>query len=135
MPGIFISYRREDAAASAGRLFDHLQERFGKDSVFFDIEMEPGADFVDAIEQAVGSCDVLLVVISRTWLDCVDGAGRRRLEKSGDFVRLEIATAVNGKVRLIPILVDGAQMPEAEMLPEELRPLARRSAVELRHTR
>ena len=135
MSGIFISYRREDASAHAsGRLHALLKQRFGSDAVFFDIEIEPGADFVDTIEQAVGSCDVLLVVISRTWLECVDSAGTRRLEKNGDFVRLEIETALLGNVLLIPILIDGAQMPEAEMLPGKLKPLARRQAVELRHS-
>ncbi|MDP2840888.1 MAG: toll/interleukin-1 receptor domain-containing protein, partial [Candidatus Methanoperedens sp.] len=64
MPGIFISYRREDTAGHAGRIFDRLREKFGRDKVFMDVAgIEPGVDFVEAIDRAVGSCDVLLVII------------------------------------------------------------------------
>jgi hypothetical protein len=78
--GIFISYRREDSAGHAGRLFDHLSEQFGKDRVFMDVAgIEPGVDFVESIDRAVGSCDVLIAVIGRKWLDCADSTGKRRL--------------------------------------------------------
>jgi ankyrin repeat protein len=136
MPGIIISYRHEHTAGSAGRLVDRLGERFGKASVFIDIlNIEPGADFVDVIERAVATCDALLVLISREWADCVDSAGRRRLENANDFVRQEIAVGLRAKVRLIPILIDGAVMPAPETLPEDLRALVRRKAAELRHSR
>jgi beta-lactam-binding protein with PASTA domain len=136
MPGVFISYRREDSAGHAGRLFDRLSSHFGKDRVFMDVsDIEPGTDFVEAIDKAVGSCDVLVVVIGKEWLTCTDAAGRRRLENPSDFIRLETVTALRRNVRVIPVLVQGAAMPDADNLPEDLKNLARRQAVEISDTR
>ncbi len=136
MPGIFISYRREDSAGHAGRLFDRLSSHFGKDRVFMDVsDIEPGTDFVEAIDKAVGSCDVLVVVIGKEWLTCADAAGHRRLDNPNDFIRLETATALKRNIRVIPVLVQGASMPSAENLPGDLENLARRQAVEISDTR
>lgn len=136
MPGVFISYRRQDSAGHAGRLFDRLLARFGPDRVFMDVAgIEAGTDFVEAIEQAVGSCDVLLAVIGKEWLDSRHKDGSRRLDDPHDFVRLEIGAALKRKVRVVPLLVEGGAMPSAEDLPEELKSLARRQAVELRDNR
>jgi hypothetical protein len=136
MNGIFISYRREDAAGHAGRLFDRLAARFGKDSVFMDVEgIEAGVDFIETIDAAVGRCDVLLAVIGRGWLSSQNSQGKRRLDDPQDFVRVETASALARKVRVVPVLVEGAQMPVAEELPEDLRGLTRRQAVELRDSR
>jgi beta-lactam-binding protein with PASTA domain len=136
MPGVFISYRREDSAGHTGRLFDRLRARLGHDRVFMDITgIEAGVDFVDTIERAIGSCDVLLAVIGPEWLSCSDVRGRPRLEDPNDLIRIEIAAALTRKVRVIPVLIAGASMPSAQSLPEDLKPLARRQAAELRDTR
>jgi len=136
MAGIFISYRREDAAGHAGRLFDRLAQHFGRDKVFMDVAgIEPGVDFAEAIDQAVGSCDVLIVVIGKEWARTADAAGKRRLDDPNDFVRLEVTTALRRNVRVIPLLVDGAPLPLTENLPEDLQKLARRNAFELRDGR
>jgi hypothetical protein len=80
MPGIFISYRREDSAGHAGRLYDRLSQHFGRSRVFMDVaQIEAGLDFVEAIEQAVGSCRVLLVMIGGSG-SSADERGRRRLD-------------------------------------------------------
>ena len=121
MSYIFISYRRIDSAGHVGWLNDDLSERFGQDHIFRDIEtIQPGADFVEAIQQAVGSCDVLLAVIGRQWLAVTDATGRRRLDDPDDFVRLEIATALARNIPVIPVLVQGASMPAAHELPGPL---------------
>lgn len=136
MPRVFISYRRQDAKWPAGRLKDQLEAHFGSGNVFMDVDtLEPGEDFVEAIEQAVGSCDALVAVIGRDWLTSSDGSGRRRLDDPNDFVRLEIATALRRKVRVTPVLVDGATMPLITQLPEDLTSLARRHALELSEQR
>jgi hypothetical protein len=128
--GIFISYRREDAPAYAGRLYDQLAERFGDEHVFMDVDtIEPGADFVARIEDAVGSAAVLLVVMGRGWLESKDEQGRRRLDDPKDFVRLEVASALRRDVRVIPVLVGGARMPEEDELPAALAVLSRRNAL------
>lgn len=134
MDGIFISYRRDDSAGYAGRLYDRLSAHFGTDQVFMDVAgIELGTDFVTAIEQAVGSCKVLIVVIGDEWLTTTDAAGRRRLDDPHDFVRLETSVALEREIRVVPVLVGGALMPRGDELPAELKALARRQAIEISH--
>jgi hypothetical protein len=128
-PTVFVSYRREDSAGHAGRLYDALAARFGERSVFMDVELAPGIDFVERIVQAVGACDVLVVVIGPHW------AGPR-LDDPTDFVRLEVQTALERPdVRVVPALVGGARMPAAGELPGSLEALTRRNAIELSDAR
>ena len=126
MARIFLNYRREDSRADAGRLYDHLSQRFGPDNIFMDLDKIPlGHDFVEVIQNAVGSCDVLLAVIGRQWLTSTDPQGQRRLDNPEDFVRLEIVTALERRIRVIPVLVGGASMPRSTELPDVLQPFAR----------
>ena len=135
MSKIFLNYRRQDSAAFAGRLYDHFVEHFGQDSVFIDIDtISLGVDFVEAIQEKMAICEVLLVLIGKQWLTCSDTAGRR-LDNPNDFVRLEIVAAKDRGIRIIPVLVDGAEMPREELLPDALRFLARRNATELSYLR
>lgn len=124
---IFISYRRQDGSGYAGRVFDRLKARFGSERVFLDVtDIEPGLDFVEAIEKAVGSCDALVVVIGRHW-------SRLLAEKAKgddpDFVGLEVATALDRNVRVVPVLVGNAVMPRPGDLPDAVKTLARRQAI------
>lgn len=129
---IFVSYRRSDTQHPAGRLAEHLEARFGPRSVFMDVDrIEPGQDFAQTVVDEVGACDVLLVMIGEHWLD---EQGRRRLHDPHDIVALEITTALERDIRLIPVLVDGAPPPRVDDLPSALAPLARRHAVRLEHT-
>jgi TIR domain len=133
---IFISYRREETAYPAGWLFDRLAEHFGDGQVFKDVDsIELGDDFVEVIHNAVGSCDVLLALIGEHWMTITDEHGQRRLDNPDDFVRLEIEAALKRKIRVIPILVEGATMPRADELPSSLATLVRRQALELSPTR
>jgi hypothetical protein len=135
MPGIFISYRREDCPGHAGRIFDRLRSKFGTDVVFMDVvAIEAGVDFVDVLHKAVGSCDALLAVIGPQWVSASHG-GKRRLDDPRDFVRLEIAGALERNVRVLPVLVEGASVPSTDDLPADLQALTRRQAVELRDGR
>jgi hypothetical protein len=129
---IFINYRRDDTPGQAGRLYDALSGRFGEESVFMDVDkIEPGADFIRAIDTAVGSCDVLIALIGRQWLTAVDDRGRRRLDNPEDVVSIEIRAALERDIPVIPALVEGTQMPASDELPEGLAALARRNALEL----
>jgi hypothetical protein len=133
---IFISYRRRDSSGYAGRVADRLVKEFGDQQCFRDVEdIESGTDFVQAIENAVGSCEVLIVVIGPDWLHIKDAAGKRRLDDPRDFVRLEIETALQRDVRVIPVLVGGADMPSPEQLPPSINRLAYRQATEISDTR
>ena len=140
---IFLNYRREDTAGHAGRLWDALSDGvealpgFDETQIFMDIDnIEPGVDFREAIRQAVQVSDVFLTVIGRHWLTATDSNGRRRLDNAGDFVRVEIEAALeraaeHHDVRVVPIRVQGADMPGVEDLPIELAGLAHRNAIEL----
>jgi hypothetical protein len=132
---VFINYRREDTAGHTGRLHDILRERF-RGRIFMDIDtIGAGQDFVQAIDDAVGKCKVLLVMIGSQWVSLKDAAGGRRLDNPGDFVRREIAAALGRGVTVIPVLVEGAKMPREDELPDELKILSRHNAVELSDTR
>jgi hypothetical protein len=137
VPGrIFVSYRHEETSYPAGWLFDRLVGHFGRDQIFKDIDsIELGDDFIEVITAAVGACDVLLALIGDQWLTMTGQDGRRRLDDPHDFVRLEIEAALTRNVRVIPILVEGAQMPRADQLPASLATLVRRQALELSPSR
>jgi type II secretory pathway pseudopilin PulG len=136
MAGIFICYRRTDAEGWAGRLSDALKAELGRVNIFRDIEdIPPGVEFDAYIDDAVGSCDVLIALIGPRWLTVTDKNGVRRLDDPSDFTRLEIATALKRNVRVIPALLGGAQMPETGSLPDDIKSLARRQAYELSDSR
>lgn len=128
---IFISYRRRETAGHAGRLYDKLSEHFGADRVFMDLTMEPGVDFADTISEAVGECGALVALIGDEWLTVTDASGRRRIDDPADIHRMEIEAALDRKVLVIPALVQDAEMPTADDLPDPLDPLVRRQSVEL----
>ncbi len=136
MPRIFISYRRDDSSGHTGRIFDRLEGHFGQGQVFMDVgAIRPGLDFGEVVQEAVGVCDGLVAVIGRDWLQASDTSGARRLDDPADLVRLEIATALERDIRVIPVLVQGAQMPLATDLPEGLTALARRNSIEVSDNR
>src|SRR3974390_3527553 len=129
---IFISYRREESRWSARSLNDRLSVSFGPKQIFMDIDtIALGEDFVRAIETTVAKCDVLIAVIGNNWLTSKDDQGGRRLDNPEDFVRMEIATALKREIRVIPVLVDGALMPRSTQLPDDLKPLVRRNALQI----
>jgi TIR domain-containing protein len=136
VPSIFISYRRDDTPGYAGRLYDRILREFGRDNVFIDVDaLQPGDDFVDAIRDKLQKCDLMLALIGKRWLTAIDEQGRPRLEDEGDYVRIEIQTALDRGLRTIPVLVERAAMPRLQDLPQPLRGLARRQAIELSDTR
>jgi tetratricopeptide (TPR) repeat protein len=135
MSKIFVSYRRDDAGGYAHAICSQLVHDFSKDRVFMDVDtIEPGVDFVGVIEKAVGECDVLLALIGKGWAG-VGNDGKSRLDDPGDFVRLEISTALARDIRVIPVLLGGMTMPSRETMPDPLKPLSRRNAIEISHTR
>jgi hypothetical protein len=136
MGKIFICYRRDDSIATAGRLRDTLVQTFGRRNVFVDVyDIPHGRDFLQILERKVAECDVFLAVIGPHWLNACDESGQRRLNDQDDFVGIEIASALKREsVAVIPILVDGADMPMSADLPTPLQPLVRRNAFELRNS-
>lgn len=134
--GIFVSYRRDDARQAAGRLADDLAKHFGDASIFRDIEgIELGVDFVEALNRALAACEVMLVLIGPRWLDIRDAKGNRRLDDPRDWIRQEISTALQRGIRVVPVLIDGTPLPDEADLPDDLKPLVRRQALEVADTR
>jgi TIR domain len=131
---VFISYRREGTAAYARLLYERLNDRF-PGSIFLDLkDITPGDDFERVITDKVSLCQVLVALIDRDWISRRDGRGQRRLDDPRDFVRLEIATALNRNIRVIPALLNGAVMPDEGELPECLRGLVKRQAISVTDT-
>lgn len=136
MSRIFINYRRQDTEGYVGRLYDHLLKQFKPHDIFMDVQnIEPGADFVQVLEDAVSACDIFLAMIGPHWGKLTNENGERRLDEWNDFVRIELETALKqGKV-VIPVLVGGAKMPNPNTLPESIQTLSRRNAITLTHSR
>jgi hypothetical protein len=133
---VFINYRRDETAGIAGRLHDRLAKEFGKQNVFMDVDsIEPGLDFVKQLDDQVASCAILLAVIGPHWIEAADAAGERRLHQPDDYLRIEIASALKRNIPVVPVLLDGARMPHVDELPDDLKSLTRRQAIELRHSR
>lgn len=129
IPLVFISYRRDDSSGHAGRLYDSLCERWGKDRVRMDLgDIPPGADYAEAAREMVGRSDVLLVLIGKRWLQ---GTNRERLSDDQDLLRVEVETALQENVHIIPVLLNGTPIPDPEALPISLMPLLRRNAFEV----
>ena len=129
----FVSYRRHDSADAAGRIYDRLVAQYGHEGVFKDVDNIPlGADFRQVISDAVGSCAVLLAVIGRDWLTASNERGDRRLDDPSDFVRIEIETALQRTIPVIPLLVRDASIPPEDALPDSLRDLVYRNGIRIR---
>jgi hypothetical protein len=132
--GVFISYRRDDAPHFAGRLHCMLTREFGDNRIFIDVEhVAPALDFEKKIEEALEECDALLVVIGVDWLDAARSSSGNHWTKSPDYVQLEIGIAIRRGLRLFPILVDGARMPDLGALPTDLALLSRYSGIHVAH--
>jgi hypothetical protein len=121
MPKVFISYRRDDSQDITGRIYDRLSQRYGRGNVVLDEDAVPiGVNFRDYLFEQVKQCDVLLVIIGRTWITVTGTDARRRLDAPHDYVRIEIESAVKSRKPVIPVLVGQANMPDEAQLPQSL---------------
>ena len=126
-----LSYRRDDSGLIAGRICDRLRTQYGRDAVYMDIDSAPiGVDYRTHIKDSLARCDVLLAVIGRHWLGTGD-IGARRIDEPDDLVHLEVAHALARDIRVVPLLVEDAQMPSREELPEDLKGLKYRNALRI----
>ena len=117
-PRIFIAYRRDDSQGFARSIHDRLAQHFGPDAVFRDInDIEPGRPWEEAIDEALASCDVFVLLIGRGWLEATDDEGKRRIEDPEDRHRREIETAINRHIRMFVALMEDAHMPRKKQLP------------------
>lgn len=133
MPKIFISYRRSLNHETAGRIAHQLKLAFGDDNVFQDLDIEPGDNFEEILTDRITRCSVLLVLIGKGWSTVEDADGNKRLFQEDDWVRFEVNLGLKRKeCRVIPILLDGAKMPDENQLPKSIWGLAKCQAFHLR---
>jgi hypothetical protein len=131
---IFISYRRDDTAAAAGRLYDRLWRLLSKSNVFFDISaIEGGENFETKIVSEIERSDAALVLIGKKWLEPSQKSGKPRIWDADDYVRAEVRASLQRSILVLPVLVDGTQMPSPEQLPDDIRAVTARNALLLRH--
>jgi len=129
-PKIFISYRHGDAAGYTLLLHQELVKRFGPEDVFIDNNIPPGADWYETVKKAADTCKALIVVIGKEWFALLNQRASTE-EQSPDYLRMEILTALRRKIKIFPILVDGARMPEPHELPRELADLTLHQYIEV----
>jgi TIR domain len=130
---LFISYRRQDSGDTVGRIHDHLERGFEEEHLFLDVDRQAaGEDYRTVVGRALERADVVLAVIGTHWLTVADRDGRRRLDDPEDMVRIELETAFERRLRVIPVLIEGANMPGAVDVPAPLEPLCYRTAVPVR---
>ncbi|MFG6105396.1 toll/interleukin-1 receptor domain-containing protein [Leptothoe sp. EHU-05/26/07-4] len=123
---IFISYRRADSRSTTERIYDRLKTAFGDDAVFKDASsILGGTDFAKRLDKAVSQCQLILVIIGKTWLTVTNADGTRRLDHPEDWVRIEVEAALKREIPVIPVLIEGAKMPAASELPASLQQLTR----------
>ena len=131
---IFISYRRADSAYITGRIHDRLAERLGRGSIFRDVDdIAVGSNFTTALERQLETSDMMIVIIGDKWMDITSAeTGERRLDNPNDIVRLEVETALDRRIPVIPVLVRGAPFPDRDELPLRMKPLADKSGLVVR---
>jgi hypothetical protein len=135
MKSVFISYRRESTAGEARALATDLGQKHGI-RTFVDVDsITLGRDFREILKQQLAKCDLMLVLIGRDWATCRNEFGQSRLEDPEDYVRTEISSALNREIPVTPVFVQGAHMPAAKDLPQDIRGLASRQGFELSHSR
>src|SRR4030095_3652201 len=133
MPKIFISYRRSDTGQEGGRLRTALVHHFGEQQIFRDKDsIRPGVNWHEEVREALRGDTIVLALIGKTWLTATDDAGQRIIDSGESHNRLELETALRQNLQTIPVLVEGAQVPKPNELPDALRDLLTRNAVRLR---
>jgi len=129
MPSIFICYRRGPSGYPAHQIDKELKSSIDSASVVLDVDTIPlGRDFREYLETQVSSCDIFLAVIGDRWHEEL----KQRFDDPKDFVQIEIRTALERGIPVIPVLVGGASMPDPKDLPKDLEKLAYKQATELR---
>jgi hypothetical protein len=131
---IFLSYRRSDSRHVTDQIYDRLVQQFGRDAVFRDIHsIESGVEFSKFIDETMRNCRVVLAVIGDQWLQAKNASGNRRLDDEDDVLRIEMESALQLGIPIIPFLVKGMAMPSKQDLPSSIKDLADRNAAEVRH--
>jgi formylglycine-generating enzyme required for sulfatase activity len=133
MGKIFINYRRVESLNQAQHLKTLFDGAFGAKRVFLDVRgIDGGENWLQTLERQVAACDAMVVLIGKEWTNLKDEHGNRRLDDPHDKVRFEISQALLRNLPVVPVSIDGAAIPKAAQLPDNLLQLARIQAMPLR---
>ena len=129
---VFICYRRENSSWVAGRIYDRLSQKFGRDVIFKDIDSIPlGINFKQHIESVVQQCSVVLVIVYHRWMGESAESGKSRIDDPNDFVRIEIESALSREIPIIPLFIEDAVIPSENDLPETMKGLVARHGMKV----
>ena len=130
---IFINYRRDTGVRDAQLLHEKLKAIFSASQLFIDLEgLDGGVNWMHELQRQVAASDVMVALIGKGWLDARNKQGERRLDERNDFVRFEISEALRREIPVLPVLIDDAEMPKPDQLPQELVLLTYLQAMPLR---
>src|SRR5512135_810812 len=119
---IFISCRNDDLAY-AKRLHESLRQHFLGEVLLGVAESGGGQGSGSASDDALASCEAIIIVIGPGWAARVASSAR---------IVAQLAHALSRGVPVLPVLVGGAAMPRASDLPPALAALAAIKPVALR---
>lgn len=132
---VFLSYRRADSQATAGRMAQFLDGVPAVDKVFLDVDdIALGEDFEQRIARTLAEATHVFVLIGGQWRGAA-ADGQPRLLQADDPVRYELRQALASPARVVPLLIDGTPMPQPAELPPDLQPLHKLNAFALRSAR
>lgn len=132
---LFVNYRRDDSVHAVMMIADRLARHFGRDAVYRDHDSIPlGTIYPDHIRKALRSSDAVLAVIGPRWLDFPKkGGSGRRIDDDDDWVRTELRTAFRRRIPVVPVLLDGGELPERDELPDDIALLSSSKYWHVRH--
>jgi len=127
--GIFISYRREGGSTFSSILYSELCKFFAAENIFKDVNtLTPGSNFKKEIEIALDKSSIFLLLVDKNWLQLQNEKGEKKLFSKNDFVRNEIAMAIEKNLEIIPVLFENGTMPAEKELPLTVRSLCNKHA-------
>ena len=119
---VFVNYRRGDTRDMAARIRDRLAPIFRDGNVFMDVDqLLAGQRFDKELEKALSQTDVLLAIIGPRWLELL---AERQANGGRDYVREEIAAALQRGVVVVPVLIERTPLPRHDVLPDDIRDLS-----------
>jgi len=129
MPTFYVSYRSADSSNTMTALLTKLRECYGASNIILVQEMANNKDYQNALDHALRNVDAILIIIGKQWFTAMTDAGERKIDQTNDVVHYEVAMAFAFQKPIIAIRIDGADIPTAAMLPEDIRDLAKHKSM------
>ena len=118
---LFISYRRKTWPFTQRLVADLKKSIEGE--IFIDLDGIDETNFEHSLLRHLKASDVVLVVLSEYTF------APERIHREDDWVRREIAVSLEERKQIVLINIDGANMPKAADIPENIRDVVRMQAI------